>query len=65
MFDGVLLDDGLQDYKIKKNLSIVCFNQNQKVGNGLIIPAGPLRESLLSLKKMDVVIINGKRRCRI
>ena len=61
MFDGVLLDDGLQDYKIKKNLSIVCFNQNQKVGNGLIIPAGPLRESLLSLKKMDVVIINGKK----
>ena len=50
MFDGVLLDDGLQDYKIKKNLSIVCFNQNQKVGNGLIIPAGPLRESLLSKK---------------
>lgn len=61
MFDGVLLDDGLQDYKIKKNLSIVCFNQNQKVGNGLIIPAGPLRESLRSLKKMDVVIINGKK----
>ena len=31
-FDTVILDDGLQDYKIKKNLSIVCFNQNQLLG---------------------------------
>ena len=32
-FDLVILDDGLQDYKIKKNLNIVCFNQNQLIGN--------------------------------
>ena len=51
-FEIILLDDGLQDYKLKKDLSIVCFNQNQLIGNGLIIPSGPLRENLNALKKL-------------
>ena len=55
----VILDDGLQDYKIHKNLNIVCFNYNQLDGNGFILPSGPLRESLDALKKVDIVIING------
>ena len=59
-FDTVILDDGLQDYKIKKNLNIVCFNQNQLLGNGFVIPAGPLRESLNSLKNTHIILINGK-----
>ena len=60
-FDIVILDDGLQDYKIKKDFSIVCFNQNQLVGNGLILPSGPLREGLNALENVDVVIINGEK----
>jgi len=60
-FDTVILDDGLQDYKIKKNLSIVCFNQNQLLGNGFVIPAGPLRESLNALKNAHLILINGKK----
>jgi len=60
-FDLVILDDGLQDYKIKKNLSIVCFNQNQLIGNGLVIPSGPLRESLDALKDANIILINGKK----
>ena len=60
-FDTVIMDDGLQDYKIKKNISIACFNSNQLIGNGLVIPAGPLRESLNSLKNINIVIINGNR----
>ena len=55
----VILDDGFQDYKIKKDLSIICFNQNQLVGNGLMLPSGPLRESLNSLKDANIVLING------
>ena len=58
-FNTVILDDGFQDYKIKKNLSIVCFNANQLIGNGMMLPSGPLRESLNTLKKTDIVIING------
>ena len=60
-FDIVILDDGLQDYKIKKNLNIVCFNQNQLIGNGLVLPSGPLRENLSALKDVDIIIINGKK----
>ena len=59
-FDTVILDDGLQEYKIKKNLSIVCFNEKQLIGNGFIFPAGPLREGLNALKNVDLIVINGK-----
>ena len=60
-FDIVILDDGLQDYKIKKNLSIVCFNNNQLIGNGMVLPSGPLRENLSILKNVEIVIINGNK----
>ena len=56
-----ILDDGFQDFSIYKNLSIICFNEKQWVGNGFTIPSGPLRENLLSLKRANCVIINGKR----
>ena len=59
--DIVILDDGLQDYKIKKNLSIVCFNQKQLIGNGQVLPSGPLRESLSALKNTDIILINGDK----
>jgi len=60
-FDIAILDDGFQDYTIKKNLNIICFNNKQLIGNGLMFPAGPLREDLSSLKRAQIVIINGKK----
>ena len=60
-----ILDDGFQDPSIKKNLSIVCFNEKQWVGNGLMIPAGPLREDLSSLDRADFVFINGSKNSSI
>lgn len=59
--DIIILDDGFQDLSIKKNLNIVCFNNQQKIGNGFTIPSGPLRESLGSLMRSDLVLINGKK----
>jgi tetraacyldisaccharide 4'-kinase len=59
--DCVILDDGFQDYKIKKDVNILCFNQNQLIGNGLILPSGPLRESLSSIKDANIILINGKK----
>ena len=55
----LIFDDGLQEKKINYDLKIVCFNSLKLDGNGLIIPAGPLREKLDSLKNYDVVLING------
>ena len=56
----LILDDGFQDYQIKKNLNIVCFNQLQRIGNGLVIPSGPLRESMNAIKNAQIVVINGE-----
>ena len=55
----LIFDDGLQDKKINYDLSIVCFNNEVNFGNRLLLPAGPLRESLKNLKKYDVVFLNG------
>ena len=54
-----IFDDGLQDQKIEYDLSIVCFNKSIGPGNGFLIPSGPLRENIKSLKKYDVVFLNG------
>ena len=56
-----ILDDGFQDFSINKNLSIICFNEKQWIGNGLVIPSGPLREDLSALKRANCVIINGEK----
>ncbi len=60
-YDAVILDDGFQDYKIKKNLSIICFNSNQLIGNGYLFPSGPLREGISSLRNANILIINGEK----
>jgi len=53
----VIFDDGLQDRQIDYNFKIVCFDAETNIGNGFLIPAGPLRENLYSLKKYDAVLI--------
>ena len=55
----VIFDDGLQEKTISYDLKIVCFNSLKLDGNGFVIPAGPLREKLDSIKNYDVVLING------
>ena len=57
--DVVLFDDGLQDGSINYDLSFVCFNTLSWVGNGLLIPAGPLREKIQSISKYDSIFLNG------
>ena len=60
-YDVAILDDGFQDFSIKKDFSIVCFNSKQLIGNGYIIPSGPLRENFASIKRADCVFINGEK----
>ena len=59
-YEVAILDDGMQDYSIYKDLNIVCFTSNQLIGNGFTIPSGPLRENLKSIDKCDIAMINGK-----
>jgi len=58
-YNLVIMDDGFQDEEIKKDISILCFSSAQSVGNGFVIPSGPLRESLNRIKFSDIVCING------
>ena len=59
--DIAILDDGFQDFSIKKDFSVLCFNSKQLIGNGFIIPSGPLRENFSSIKKADCIFINGDK----
>ena len=58
-FEFAIFDDGLQEKAINYNLKIVCFNNSQWKGNGFLIPAGPLREKIETLKNFDLIFING------
>ena len=57
--DVVIFDDGLQDRSINYDLKFVCFNNIKWIGNGLLIPAGPLREKIESISKYDAIFLNG------
>lgn len=60
--DGIeiaIFDDGLQDRSLKYDLSFVCFNNENWIGNGKLIPSGPLRENLKSILKYDAIFLNG------
>lgn len=53
----IIFDDGLQDKYIDYDIKFVCFDSLSGFGNGNLIPAGPLRENLLSIKRFDAVFI--------
>jgi len=63
--DLAILDDGFQDFSVDKNFNIICFNQKQWIGNGFIIPAGPLREKFSGIKRANCILINGERDTKI
>ena len=58
-YNIAILDDGLQDKTIDYDLSIVCFNNINWIGNGMTIPAGPLRENFNNIKNYDHIFLNG------
>ena len=60
-YDVAILDDGLQEKSLNYNISIACFNSSDGIGNGLLIPAGPLREVVSELKNYDAVFLNGEK----
>jgi len=55
----VICDDGLQHYGLPRDVEIVILDAKRGTGNGLLIPAGPLRESEQRLESVDFVLSNG------
>ena len=58
-YDVAILDDGLQDKSIKPDINLICFNNINWIGNGMTIPAGPLREKIDNLKYHKHIFLNG------
>ena len=53
----IIFDDGLQERGIDYDLKFVCFDSKIWLGNGYLIPSGPLRETIKSLKRYDCVFL--------
>lgn len=57
--DVVIADDGLQHYALARDLEICVLDGARRLGNGRLLPAGPLRESAARLHSVDFVVCNG------
>jgi len=57
--DILVCDDGLQHYSLPRDVELAVFDGERGVGNGAIIPVGPLREPVARLSTVDFVVVNG------
>lgn len=57
--DVIISDDGLQHYALRRSIEFVIVDARRRQGNGLLLPAGPLREPLSRLDDVDLVLVNG------
>jgi tetraacyldisaccharide 4'-kinase len=59
--DLIISDDGLQHYALGRDIEIAVVDGERGLGNGALLPAGPLREPPQRLATVDLVVINGGR----
>jgi tetraacyldisaccharide 4'-kinase len=57
--DVLISDDGLQHYHLARNFEIAVIDARRQFGNRLLLPAGPLRESVSRLDTVDAAVVNG------
>lgn len=57
--DIIISDDGLQHYALARDMEIAVIDGERRLGNGLCLPSGPLRERASRLKTVDLIITNG------
>lgn len=60
--DLILCDDGLQHYRLARDLELVLIDAARGLGNGRCLPAGPLREPAERLRSVDALLYNGASR---
>ena len=57
----MISDDGLQHYRLQRDFEIAVIDSNRGLGNGCLLPAGPLRECTSRLKTVNAVVYNGDK----
>ncbi|PHR84958.1 MAG: tetraacyldisaccharide 4'-kinase [Colwellia sp.] len=62
--DVIISDDGLQHYRLQRDVEIIVVDGKRLFGNGLLLPAGPLREGSWRLNYSDIIIFNGECKTR-
>jgi len=60
--DAIVSDDGLQHYGLGRDVELVVIDGERGLGNGRLLPAGPLREPRSRLREVDAVVVNGPAR---
>lgn len=55
----ILSDDGLQHYALERDIEIAVIDGIHRFGNGMMLPAGPLREPVSRIQSVDLVVVNG------
>lgn len=58
----VIADDGLQHYALHRDVEICVLDGGRRLGNGRLLPAGPLREKARRLDSVDFVVTQGEAR---
>ncbi len=57
--DVIVCDDGLQHYRLRRDVEVCVIDGQRRFGNGRLLPAGPLREPVQRLESVDFVVCNG------
>lgn len=64
--DMIIMDDGFQNRSLYKDISIMVVNSTMGLGNGKLLPAGPLREPVTdALKRADLFVLTGDDQTKI
>ncbi len=58
--DVIISDDGLQHHALARDVEVAVLDGQAGVGNGRLLPAGPLREPLARLREVDWVVVKGR-----
>jgi len=57
--DVIISDDGLQHLALKRHVEIAVIDGERRLGNWMLLPAGPLREPMSRLASVDMIVCNG------
>ena len=60
--DVIISDDGLSHYSLSRDLDVVIVKENKPFGNGLLLPAGPLRETPSSINNYENIVVNKSKK---